>query len=1010
MAINLNTPSIYTEGEEDNLEILSDLEEFLGDNGESREENKYAVKVSPRLQKLRDIRKSAKVSISQSSQFLASVELDIKRKAENVLLIEELYIHWCSHGNRTWLSPNEIISKYEEVLLLFNGKRSSIAPFVQNLTELAEQNISPHAFLRYVQNPRMGADFNWRDWGTKHLPALKLIAEVLIEFKRSPPFNQEVLGTDTVKMARDIVLVKYAGKPLARYPEEVLKGGIAILQYIQNWSKLKMNNSTFLLFLKRNILPVLYAVSGKVDLPHLNRILVCLPEVEELFCENFPEGYLNSLSAYAPTIYGSDFEKGFEERRSKGYKYYDFVVETESFLKILSALLKTNSGYFLLPWFSKILLGKKDPELADKIAELLNALDDRGGKHIYSWHTKKFLNLSILERQAYIELVLASNGADPAYPNYNVLFAHPEDTSEKSYLLQLAQNLGIPLFSFGQDKTSISFRNLLNVYTKKFPVSAPILEGFRKDICSGLDREWDTLKLNEFDSLGDKAHPLFLRSVIRGMGVNFSHGIKASNFSNLFAQFSISKPNPYHIHTEFKIPLHEIGNLDKFKEEEIGKKVNRKLVLSVLSAFLEEPVVSSDNFVPFLNSESIELRKSEENKTEEFRQAELEVKFLEDTENPDKKILKQKKDSLKKLEKSLFFIREKRNHYEEILSIFPRLEEEEKFLVTLLIAGFITEPGTELYFFAVNRIVYRYHEEKRLKDQLQYLKEDIVPDTLNYTQVCFFLNTLELCKNLLQTDKDLVNIQSDPEHRLHELLKPYIITKNKKLSSESLDAAFNKLSASGKLNAERSKWQDILENTEKRIKEKKSSFKLLLSKTSIDAYYGDMGGICLSNYPAEIKKEGFYVVRLISKDEDLIVGISLAVLANAGIPSLGIKSYWGVFAFNPLSSLLSSFSYRNQLYFYLQYRKVLEQLSTKTALPIVIVGVDSHGIVSNNSSFKDLILRYEERKKKPAQKILDANGISLYYDEANYKKGLLIIDPSDKLTFTADSSIQVYGY
>ena len=121
MAINLNTPSIYTEGEEDNLEILSDLEEFLGDNGESREENKYAVKVSPRLQKLRDIRKSAKVSISQSSQFLASVELDIKRKAENVLLIEELYIHWCSHGNKLFLSmkkffyfltANEVLSHH----------------------------------------------------------------------------------------------------------------------------------------------------------------------------------------------------------------------------------------------------------------------------------------------------------------------------------------------------------------------------------------------------------------------------------------------------------------------------------------------------------------------------------------------------------------------------------------------------------------------------------------------------------------------------------------------------------------------------------------------------------------------------------------------------------------------------------------------------------------------------------------------------------------------------------
>jgi hypothetical protein len=1007
MATNPTPPVIFIEGEEDNLEVLADLEEFLGDADESREENKYAVKVSPRVQKLRDIRKVAKVSIKQGRQFLAGVELDIKRKNENILLIEDLYIHWCNNGNRTWLSPQEIISKYEEVLLLFNGKRTSIAPFVQNLTSLAEQKISPHAFLRYVQNPRMGADFNWRDWGSKHLPSLKLIAEILIELKKSPPFDIDILGTEIVRMARDIVLVKYAGKPLAKFPEDVLKTGTAISEYKQNWSKLRLNNSAFLFFLKRNILPILYVLSGKVDLPHLNRILVRLPELEDLFRENFPEGY---LSNYTPAIYGNDFEKGFEERRSKGYKYYDFVVETESFLKILCALLKTSSGYFLLPWFSKILLGRKDPDLADKIAVLVNALDDRGGKHTYSWHTRKILTVPANGRDAYIELVRANNGVDPAYPNYRALFTHPEESYENTYLLQLAQKLGIPLSQFGPAGTIISFRDLLNAYTKNNPPSAKILEKFRTEVTTGADRLWDLSNIAEFDSLGDAVHPLFIRSVIRGLGLNFSSGLKASNFSNLYKLFPVSKPNPFSIETEFKIPMQEIANLDKFKEEEVAKKVNRKLIISALSAFLEDSPVSPDNFVPFLNEESIQLRETDEAKTEEQKKLELEVKHLEENGNADKAILKQQKDAIKKLEKSLSFIREKRNHYEEILTIFPRLNDDEKFLVSILIAGFITEPGTDLYSFAIAIILFRYREELRLNDQLKYLREDIVLETLNYTQVCYFMNMIELCKNLLQTDKELNKIQSDSEHRLHELLKPYIITKNKKLSSESIDAAFNKLCACGKLNSERSKWQDILENTEKKLKEKYSSYKLIISKTSLDAYYGDMGGICLSGFPGEIRKEGFYVIRLINEEDGLIVGMSIAILTNGGIASQGIKSYWAVFAFNPLSSLLSSYSYRNQLYIYLQYRKVLERLSSKTGIPVVMVGVDTHGIVSNNASFRDMILRYEERKKKTASRLNDANGISLYYDESNYRKALLIIDTADKATFTSESAIKLYGY
>ncbi len=907
-------------------------------------------------------------------------------------------------------APLEILTKYDEALLLYNGKRNSIAAFIQNLISLAKEGISPHAFLRYVQNPRMGADFNWREWGGKHLNSLRSIADILLELKKSSPFNKEILGTERARMARDIVLVKYAGKPLARFPEDVLKTGTAIGVYMDCWAKLRLDNSAFILFLKSNILPILFALSGKIDLPHLNRILILLPGLENLFRENFREGYLDILAKNAPGIYGKDFERGFQDRRNKGYKFYDFIVETESFLKILSALLKTRSGYFLLSWVSNILIGRKEVNLSENIAKLVEALDDTGGNHTYTWHIRKILQIPVRERAAYIELVGLNNGVDPDYPNIRRLFDYPGQTYEATYLMELARKLGIPLSEFGPKGTLFSFRDLLNAYIKKNPDSESILERFSKDVISGLDKTWDSKTLALFDSLGDAVHPLFLRSAIRGLGSNFFSGLKSTNFSNLYHLFPVKSSNKYLIEKNFRIPFYEVSNLDKFKEEEIAKKVNRKLVLSALHPFILHSPVSADNFVPFLNAESILLRESDETKTEELKKLELEIKFLEESENPDRIILKQKKDAAKKLDKSLLFIRAKRTHYEEILSIFPWLGDDEKFLVIILISGYITDVGSDLYKFAIAMILIRYEKETRLTEQLDFLKQDIAPETFNYSQFCFYLSTLELCKNLLQTDKALEKIQSDPNHRLHELLKPYIITKNKKLSAESLDAAVSKVTASGKLNSERSKWLDILENTEQKLKEKYSSFKLFISKASLDAYYGDMGGICLANFPTEIQKEGFYVNRLIKVDDGIIVGISVAILTNAGIPSLGIGSYWAAFAFNPLSSLISSYSYRNQLYIYLQYRKILELLAIKTKLPVAIVGVDTYGIVSNHSGFKELIVGYEEKKKNPAKRLLDANGISLYYDEKYYRKALLIIDPTNPDTFTAEAGIQYYKY
>jgi hypothetical protein len=61
----------------------------------------------------------------------------------------------------------------------------------------------------------MRDDYNWRKWQENHLEALQLIADSIYSIKDRPPFNQEHLGSGKTRLARDIVLVKYIGRPLA---------------------------------------------------------------------------------------------------------------------------------------------------------------------------------------------------------------------------------------------------------------------------------------------------------------------------------------------------------------------------------------------------------------------------------------------------------------------------------------------------------------------------------------------------------------------------------------------------------------------------------------------------------------------------------------------------------------------------------------------------------------------------------------------------------------------------
>ena len=325
---------------------------------------------------------------------------------------------------------------------------------------------------------------------------------------------------------------------------------------------------------------------------------------------------------------------------------------------------------------------------------------------------------------------------------------------------------------------------------------------------------------------------------------------------------------------------------------------------------------------------------------------------------------------------------------------FNSLNDEQKFILTLILSGTEGKTDGEFPGYVCRLLLQRYKELDIIASRLSFLQDDISVDALSYKQFVYLLNLLETLFFALSEDKKIINLLEN-DTVLQNLLKPYLVTKKKQVTLEALDAAAKKLTDYGSMQAERSKWQDILDKMEQKDEKYFHNMEIYTSKTFIDSYYGDMGGICLSGFPQQILRPGFFVQRLVDNTEKQIIGMSILHLSNGGYssPKGQAKSFWQAFAFNPLSSILSHYSAEQQLFLYLQFRINMEKVAWMTKLPVVLSGVKTPwGLISNNECFGDLIRKYESGKTT-AISVSNAKGMSVYYSEESFAAALVIIDP-----------------
>jgi len=1011
-------------GTAENINYIDDDRELLGENIESCD----AVSVSnipqlpeghrPRAILLR-LAKNSRMSEGQCSAFLAYVELDLLRQPEERLNLQPLFEACCRNSSKAWLNPVPFINRLDIILekFLCSAKERSraLSPLTALLTEIAEHGIDPAAFLQYVILPSIEDDNDWRRWNEKHIDALKLIGELLVSMNGVPPFDKEHIGSGDSRLVRDVVLVKYIGRPLAGFSyNELAKDGL-LERYRKAWQMLSLDNPFTILFMKTNLLHFMYTMSGRIDLIQLVAIIESMPAIESGFRENFPEkSFKLDMKALKMSLYNYDISRSVYERKNKGFSSYDFVVELRAYLSIIIALLGTGSGVYLCGYFAARLSALKDPDAAKLFERLIRAIEDNGGKNIYIWHTRRMLSLPSEYRAGYIDLIEANGGVDPSYPVMDRYFNGNglEQLSEKEFNKKL-KALGITIEDFESSsiiQTSgengeirIPHHAWITAYLKHYPERKVEIDRYKNEIVSGMDRLWNNDRVKEIDELGIPLHRPLLHSVIPGLSGSALY--KSNSFAGLMFQYGevAEKSSLQHSH-EFKMPVHETSSFDKFQTAEIRSQVNMIVIKNVWSCIENKETVHADNVTYYLNMEYTRLKNAYALKEGELLEAgRLMSSLPEDDERG--KIEKQ----LKSLEKGAGYIKAQIGLYESLLREVDFMNSHEKTITALIVAGKEASTGDDFTRFIVSLLLERYTSDATLQGRLEALRSDVAIDLIHLRQLEMLIETIDTLGRTLAADKDLANaIGSIVSHKeeVNELLSHFIVIKSKKLTMEALDAALRKITSFARLTAERAKWQEILESFNDQGKRFFEPYRIYASRSIVDAYYGDMGSICLSAMPEAVKDPALQVFRLASDSDKKIKGIMLMYRSNGGLSSYIKKRipFWHSFAFNPIPSLLHKMTRRQQLYLYLNFRRILEIVCRDSGLPVVISGIYSWGIVSNDSSFAELILAFERRFN--GIEVNDTAGLSLLYPETAYSEAIVIVDPKRSETFIADKLLK----
>ena len=990
--------------------------------------------VKKKIQNLKSLALESKLKTKQWLPFLAAVQIDIERTEP--IGLAKLFELSCKFGKPYWLNPISEFKVLEDILLKYRGSLSILKPFVEILINLAENNIPPFFFIQHIMMPRMAIDNNWRKWYDRHFDELFAICNFLITIRQETPFDQDVLGNQLIKMITDVVVVKYIGKVLYKYPKNILTDSGLIDKYKNAWTLIQFKNTHFINFFRLNIQPVFVALSGKIGIERLCSIINSLSNIEKRY-EEFYSHYLSNSSEIKISkdilFYGNHVGMAINKRYKNKYSAYEIAYELDLYLKILEHVLQTNSGIHLSKFYTKRLSKFLDLRLTELLKRLVLALNTQESMYFYKWHTIKFFNLKPSSQEEYVEYI-EDNGYDADYPFPTRIFREYDSFENNLVPKKISKILGISeellKDELRKSNQRLSAKFVIEKYTQKLPGVKEIVNSFQDDFINGKDRHWNNDIIDKLNNITSEIHPFLLKSIIKGYSVGqFSFDNKESILVDLYNNYKkANKLDSFEKRFDFNFPKQDIVSVNRLMMIESKKKINTKLISKIWDSISDYEKYNT-TFNSIINNEIIKLNKAITNKMNKIPNLDVNIgnsNFLDILNDFEKT----NNDSSNKkanigIIKSLRVMINKLKNLENVTNNYNLFNDIQKLIIEVIVLGDIGKNGDELTKHAISSLIKKYIDNSQIKQRLNFLEEDIIIDNLTFEQLGFIINTIEVLNNLFIEDKDVVKIfesieeiNKSNENRIKmskikdfgKILKPYIQIRNQQLSIEALDSAFKKSTSLTTLEKIKSDWKDILLNISKKGKKYFTPYAIIESKSFLDSHYGHMGGICLSEVPYMVLDNDFLINRIIDYTAKQSIGMFITLKQKTSQVEINNKiqynwEHWLAFAFNPLGSILCNLSSNQQLYLYLKIRNYIEQLSMKTNLPIVLTGVTTFGVTSNNGGFSNLIINFEDKYGGVFFK--NNTKLNLVYSEEVYADCLLIIDPKDKNTFKSNHFLSI---
>jgi len=902
-------------------------------------------------------------------------------------LLEAVY----EKGEEHWLDPVSAMAPLKEILFKEEAPPGVDRGIYYVLMRLARAGISPAAFVIHVVLPRMGNDYDWRQWRSRHVWVLGSIADLLIALRSAHPWNGSRLGTSPV--IADVALCKYVGRPLARIPSERFSAQEAHLaSWAEAWKSFSFSSAGFLTFMRRTVLPCLYRMSGKIDPEQLAPIATSLATLERTLGRRMQAMSPTAAEGFLATAGLTDsFEERMEKRTASGAGAWAVAMELHGYAELASQLATLDAGPAVLGRAAAISLNA-DPGYLMDAASLAGILRRDEGAALARWHLEDLARKSPADRAAYIVAVAANGGVHPRCP---FAFA-PTFHERRSFDAEaLASSLGLDLEPLRSNDGSMpDLATMRRALFKTRPEAARLYAEMTEALGSGADRGWNQEDASRLDALGPGFHELAIRSLIPGLGTGFSfQALKQPSMCGLYQAYGAASSGSLIVST-LRLRLGSTGQAGKGIDVASRDAVRARVAVDIIESAWSALVSGKGD--PECGSVFAELGK--ESAAARKRLADLKaIPEGGSVGEHDAKAIRAIEARLALMDAA----------FEALKDIPPATRDPRRFALAMHLAGHFFKPGDGPPFEAMAGAAVRYGKDGNFSSIVARLALDVAPGFMGVEQAALVADAVDALCAACAADDSVTKALGKAEGELASALRGSSRLRGGGPSAESMDAALRRVTAYARITAETAKWRDLLAKLSSDKPDQKH-FTLRTSRGFLDAYYGDMGGICLSGFPELILRPGVIVCRLWDEDEHRIRGMCLFVLSTGPARSAGMGKFWYAFAFNPLRSLMRGIGSRELATLYLGFRASAEEISRRSALPVLVPGIGpkgilTHGMVSNDGTFATLVANYEQAAGSPH--VADARGFDVYYPKAAFADALVIVDPKRPGSYRAQAEL-----